>query len=101
MVVSHERAERQLPFDVTAMELARHAEALGRHLPLRTTELCMAGRLLVWLRQAGASDNPAQVVLCDRVIERVCGWAGIAKPWRFTEDSLKPEWIYNRIRNSI
>jgi hypothetical protein len=101
MVVSGERAERQRPFDVTATHLGQHADELARHLPLRTAELRMAGRLMVWLRQTGASDNPAQVVLCDRVIEQVCGWAGIAQPWRFTEASLRPEWIHSRIRTAI
>jgi hypothetical protein len=101
MVVSPERAERQRRSDITATHLARHAEDLARHLPLRTTELRMAGRLMVWLRQTGASDNPAQVVLCDRVIEQVCGWAGIAQPWRFIEASLRPEWIHDRIRTYI
>jgi hypothetical protein len=101
MVVSPERAERQRRSDITATHLARHAEDLARHLPLRTTELRMAGRLMVWLRQTGASDIPAQVVLCDRVIEQVCGWAGIAQPWRFIEASLRPEWIHDRIRTYI
>jgi hypothetical protein len=52
--------------------------------------------------QAGrGSDDPAQVVLCDRVVEQVCGWAGVAEPWRFTDESLSLEWIYNRMRDSI
>ena len=101
MVVSAERAEEQRRNDMTALHLAQHADDLARHLPLRTDELRTAGRLMVWLRQTGATDSPARVVLCDRVIEQVCGWAGITQPRRFTEASLRPEWIQDRIRSDI
>ncbi len=96
-----DKAREQLPYDQTAVQLARHAEALGRHLPLRTPELRIAGRLLVWLRQAAANDNPARLVLCDRVAEQVCGWAGVAQRERFVTDYLRPTWIYEQIRGAI
>jgi hypothetical protein len=101
MTVNTDTAREQLRFDATAVHLARQADALGRHLPLNTPELRLAGRLLVWLRQTGATDNPAQVVLCDRVFEQVSGWAGISELRRFTSDWLKPAWVYNQILNAI
>jgi hypothetical protein len=100
-MVNLDKARDQLAVDETAVELARHADALGRHLPLRTPELHIAGRLLVWLRQAVANDNPARLVLCDRVVEQVCGWAGIARPARFVTEFLRPAWIYEQVRRSV
>jgi hypothetical protein len=35
-MVNLDKARDQLAIDETAVELARHADALGRHLPLRT-----------------------------------------------------------------
>jgi hypothetical protein len=98
---NRERAEEQLPHDVTGFQLSQNAEALGRHLPLSSPELRIAGRLLVWLRQAEARDNPARLVLCDRVVEQVCGWAGVASPARFVTEFLKPNWIYEQIRHAV
>ena len=75
--------------DGTAFVLATHATELGRHLPLRSPELLVAGRLLVWLRQTGASDPASRIVLCDRVVEQVCGWAGVANPADFAAEFLE------------
>jgi hypothetical protein len=100
-MINLDKAAEQLAHDQTAVQLARHAEALGRHLPLRTPELQIAGRLLVWLRQATANDNPARLVLCDRVAEQVCGWAGIAQRERFVTNFLRPTWVYEQIRAAI
>jgi hypothetical protein len=99
--VSPDKARDQLPLDVTAAEIARHADAIGRHVPLRDRDLRIAGHLLVWLRQATSNDNPARLVLCDRVVEQVCGWAGISRPHRFVEAFLKPSWIYEQMRRSV
>lgn len=96
-----DRAQRQMPVDGTALQLSRHADALSRHIPLSGSQLRRAGRLLVWMRQTSSTDSPARVVLCDRAIEQVCGWAGIGRPATFTVDYLKPSWIYTQIRNRI
>ena len=87
--------------DMTAFHLAHHADALGRHLPLRDPQLKTAARLLVWLRRADANDDPARLVLCERVIEQVSGWAGIARPARFVVELLKPMWMYQQIRRAF
>jgi len=38
------------------------------------------------------------LVLCDRVVEAVCGWAGITRPDAFVREHLIPWWAYMRIR---
>lgn len=86
---------------MTATHLLRRADALGRHLPLRDPQLETAGRLLTWLRRLSASDNPAQLVLCERVIEQVCGWAGVSQPPRFVHDYLRPDWVYQQVRSEV
>lgn len=87
--------------DMTATHLLRHAHRLEQHLPLRDPKLRTAGRLLVWLRRATATDNPAQLVLCERVIEQVCGWAGVSEPTRFVTEYLRPDWVNQQIRREI
>jgi hypothetical protein len=99
--VNEQQARLQFPADGTALRLGRSADELGRHLPFRDPQLRLAGRLLVWLRHANSTSAAAQVVLCDRVIEQVCGWAGFTKPATFTDAVLKPSWIYTRIVNAV
>jgi hypothetical protein len=98
--VNPDLARTRCPVDGTALHLSRNAEALGAHIPF-PDQLRTAGRLLVWLRQASGSDNPAQVVLCDRVIEQIGGWAGVSQPHRFVSEFIRPAWIYGRIRSQI
>ena len=99
--VNEEQARLHFSTDGTALRLGRSAEKLGRHLPFRDPQLRLAGRLLVWLRHANATSAPAQVVLSDRVIEQVCGWAGFTQPSTFTNAVLKLSWIYTRIVNEV
>ena len=94
-------ADREFRRDATALRLAQYADDLARHLPLQTHQLRSAARLLVWLRQAGASGAPAKVVLCDRVVEQVSGWAGVAQLTRFTDEYLKPAWMYGQMRSEV
>jgi hypothetical protein len=52
----------------------------------------------------GHSDEVGDEVgswLCDRVVEQVCGWAGIARPARFVTEFLRPAWIYDQVRRLI
>lgn len=101
VAVNADRARGQFSTDMVPLNLERHAAALGRHLPFRSPQFRLAGRLLVWLRQASAAGSPAQVVLCDRVVEQVSGWAGFSDHRRFTDSNLRSSWIYTRIRNEI
>ena len=94
-------AEHESRRDAVALRISRQADDLASHLPLQTHRLRAAARLLVWLRQASATSAPATVVLCDRVVEQVCGWAGVAEFSRFTDEYLKPEWTYIQIWNAV
>jgi hypothetical protein len=58
-----------------------------------------AAHLLVWLRKARETWGPARLILCDRVVERVAGWAGLASPRRLVADHLKIDWAINSMRS--
>ncbi len=94
-------AEHDSRRDAVALRVSRQADDLAGHLPLQTHQHRAAARLLVWLRQASATSAPATVVLCDRVVEQVCGWAGVAEFSRFTDEYLKLEWTHTQIRNAV
>jgi hypothetical protein len=87
--------------DVTSYHLARRAEAIAANIPFPSNQLREAGNLLVWRRQAASSDARAQIVFHDRVIEQVCGWAGLASPERFVADWLRPMWVETQIRHVV
>jgi hypothetical protein len=87
--------------DRTAEGLADMADQLGPRLPVRDARLHAVATLLGWLREAQNSRTPLRLVLYDRVIEAVAGWAGVNSLPRFIQDSLVPQWIYAQIRNSI
>jgi hypothetical protein len=99
--VNPDLARTRFPGDGTALHLFRNAEALGAHIPFPSDQLQTAARLVVWLRQASGSDNPAQVVLCDRVIEQIGDWAGVSEPHRFVSEFIRPVWIQQRVRSQI
>jgi hypothetical protein len=95
-------SERDAVFqDTTSRVIREFAERLGNHLPIRDTELERAATLLGWLRRARSSPAPLRLVLCDRVIESVCGWAGIARPDTFVRQHLIPWWAYARMRGDV
>lgn len=87
--------------DTTAYYLACRSAALGTHIPFPGNRLREAGNLLVWQRRAAANDSRAQIVFHDRVIEQVCGWAGLSNPERFVSEWLKPTWVYSRLWNDV
>jgi hypothetical protein len=76
-------------------------ERLGQHLPVRDPEIAHAATLLSWLRRARLTDGPPRLLLCDRVVEQVSGWAGFGSPRRFTSDYLAVAWALRRMRNEI
>jgi hypothetical protein len=87
--------------DPTARTLLQQRERLSPHLPIREGQLAQTAELLRWLRDARASPPPARLVLCDRAIERISAWAGIATPRRFVEQHLIPSWAYSRIGTAL
>ena len=87
--------------DHTADTLARVADELGPHLPVRDQRVGEACKLLSALRQARRSSDAARILLCDRLVEQVAGWAGVADRAYFLQDHLRPAWSYRRIRSEI
>jgi hypothetical protein len=78
--------------DPTAGLLRHNADRLGRHLPATSGRMAEIAQLMLWLRDARSSPPSARLVLCDRAIETVSGWAGVATPRRFVERHLIPSW---------
>jgi hypothetical protein len=87
--------------DPTVEVLLAKREKLAAHLPVGDGPMTAAAELLTWLRDARSSPPPSRLVLCDRVIETVSSWAGIAKPQRFVEQHLIPSWAYGRMHNTL
>lgn len=87
--------------DPTAAVLRHHAQRLGSHLPVHTGRMREIAELLMWLRDARSSSPPARLVLCDRAIETVSGWAGLPTPRRFVEKHLIPSWAHLQMLNEI
>jgi hypothetical protein len=79
------------------------AEVLGPALPVTDSEseLAEVCTLLGWLREARQAPSPARLLLCDRVIEQVCGWAGIDDVTYFVRQHLGPAWAYRRMRQEF
>lgn len=87
--------------DRTAAILAHYRDHLASHLPIRDGAVAQTAELLRWLRDSRARASPSRLVLCDRTIERVSAWAGIASPRRFVDQHLVPSWAYARMRTAI
>jgi hypothetical protein len=85
--------------DWTVEVITKNAERWGPHFPIRDEQIQEAAHLLVWLRKASETWGPARLILCDRVVERVAGWAGLSGPRRLIDDHLKLDWAINSMRN--
>jgi len=75
--------------DRTAETLLWHAESLGEHLPVGDAGIAEAARLLHWLQQAQLTAAAPRLLLCDRIIEQVRGWAGVGSLRRFVNGDLR------------
>jgi hypothetical protein len=95
--IDHMRAEQ----DPTHAVIRRHAPQLALVLPDLVEPQRSAIDLLRWLRSAKTAPPAARLILCDRAVESVSGWAGIASPRRFIDEHLIPSWAYGRIRSSL
>lgn len=78
--------------DPTPGLLRHNATELSKLLPVRPGRMDELAQLMLWLREARSAPPPARLVLCDRAIETVSGWAGVATPRRFVEMFLIPSW---------
>lgn len=95
------RDQHSVQTDHTANTLADLADRLGPHLPVRDPDIAHAATLLSWLRRARSTQAAPRVLLCDRVVEQVSGWAGFADPRAFASEVLRLAWSISRIRNAI
>jgi hypothetical protein len=87
--------------DITSKIIDRNAERWGPHFPVRDPGMQQATHLLIWLRKAREAWAPGRLILCDRVIERVAGWAGVSSPRRLVDDHLKLPWALHQMRSEL
>lgn len=87
--------------DHTGRNLADVADKLGPHLPVADPAIFHAATLLSWLRGARASAAAPRLLLCDRVVEQVSGWAGFGSPKAFSSEVLRGAWVIARVRNTV
>jgi hypothetical protein len=90
---------RAMREDRTVEVITKNVGRWGPHFPIRDEQMQEAAHLLVWLRKAREAWGPARLILCDRVIERASGWAGLSGPRRLIDDHLKLDWAINSMRN--
>lgn len=83
--------------DRTGQIVLEVSERLAGHVPFRDPELEEAMSMFGWLRGARSTPPAARLVLCDRVIEAVCGWAGMRSRQAFVRDHLIPWWARTRV----
>jgi hypothetical protein len=83
--------------DRTAEIIGRLSERLAGHVPFRDTELEEAMAMFGWLRGARSTPLAARLVLCDRVIEAVCGWVGMRSRDAFVREHVIPWWALLRL----
>jgi hypothetical protein len=87
--------------DHTGRTLADMAAKLGTRLPVRDPAVIHAATLLSWLRGARLAAGPPRLLLCDRVVEQVSGWAGFGDPHRFVSEFLRVSWAVSRVRKQV
>ncbi|HEX5451862.1 MAG TPA: hypothetical protein VFW86_05680, partial [Candidatus Limnocylindrales bacterium] len=84
--------------DATSEVIRKNTKRWGPHLPILDTEMREATHLLIWLRRARETWPPGRLILCDRIIERVAGWAGLSSPKRLVDEHLRLPWALGRMR---
>lgn len=82
--------------DHTDEIIRKLSERLAGHVPFRDRELEEAMAMVGWLRGARSAPPAARLVLCDRVIEAVCGWVGMRKRDAFVQEHVIPWWAHAR-----
>jgi hypothetical protein len=87
--------------DRGALLLEELAPTIAGHLPVKDERVRAALELLRWLLEAGRTWAPANFLLCDRIMERVSGWAGERDPSRFAREQLALSWSRERLTGEI
>lgn len=90
-----------LSSDTTAEIIAKNAEEWAAHFPIVDPRMRQAAHLLRWLRKAREAWAPGRLILCDRVIERVAAWAGVASPKLFLQDHVRLSWALAQVRDRL
>jgi hypothetical protein len=83
--------------DRTAEIIGQLSDRLAGHFPFRDSELEEAMAMVGWLRGARSAPPAARLVLCDRVIEAACGWAGMRSRDAFVREHVIPWWARHRV----
>lgn len=87
--------------DRTGERLQEKGEKIARLLDsdqAADRDLCS---LLEWWAAAKRSPAPAQVVLCDRVLETSAAWAGADDLTDFIRGTVLPAWAYSQLWHAI
>ena len=87
--------------DRTAEVLLDLADSLGPHLPVRDPGVAETATLAHWLQDAQLTAAPPRLLLCDRVIEQVRGWAGVGDLRRFVNADLRLPIVRRRMLAQI
>lgn len=87
--------------DPTEGLLRHNAQRFGKHLPTAPGRMDEIAELMLWIRDARSSPPASRLVLCDRAIETVSGWAGVATPRRFVEMHLIPSWSRRQMLGEV
>lgn len=87
--------------DWTTEVIRKEAERWAAHFPIEDERMQAAAHLLIWLRKARETWAPARLVLCDRIIERVSGWAGVESVRRLIDDHIKLSWTIGCVRSEL
>lgn len=90
-----------LSSDTTADVIAKNAEEWAAHFPIVDPRMRQAAHLLLWLSKAREAWAPGRLILCDRVIERVAAWAGVASPRQFLKDHVRLSWALAQVRHRL
>ena len=87
--------------DRTATILEELKPTIAPHLPVTDSRVRIALDLLHWLVEAQQAWDPAKFLLCDRIVERVSGWADEPNPSGFARKYLALYWAREQLMSDI
>ena len=94
-------AALDLARDQTAVTLGDLAPTIGPHLPVTDSKVRTVLDLLRWLTEARRTWGPAALLLNDRVLENVAGWAGYSDARQFAVEQLALAWAFAQATSEI
>lgn len=96
-----QHSELSIDKDRGGLLLEELAPTIAAHLPVKDERVRAGLELLHWLLEAGRTWDPAKFLLCDRIMERVSGWAGESDPSRFARGYLALSWSRDQLTADI